>query len=168
MTLVIGLGAQDLITDILAGLFIIFENEFQVGDIIEVAGFKGRVIEIGIRTTRLVNNKQDVKSVNNRNLTRIVNKTRRNSNCDILISVGFDQDINAIEAMLKEELPKVAEKCPYIISGPTYGGVDDISGGDMVLSIRTECLESRKFEVRTTVNKEIKELFDRYGFKLGG
>ena len=168
MTLIIGLGAQDLITDILAGLFIIFENEFQVGDIIEVAGFKGRVIEIGIRTTRLVNTKQDVKSVNNRNLTRIVNKTRRNSNCDVLISVGFDQDINAIEAMLKEELPKVAEKCPYIISGPTYGGVDDISGGDMVLSIRAECLESRKFEVRTAINKEIKELFDQYGFKLGG
>ena len=168
MTLIIGLGAQDLITDILAGLFIIFENEFQVGDIIEVAGFKGRVMEIGIRTTRLMNNKQDVKSVNNRNLTSIINKTRRNSNCDILISVGFDQDINAIEAMLKEELPKVAEKCPYIISGPTYGGVDDISGGDMVLSIRTECLENRKFEVRTAVNKEIKELFDQYGFKLGG
>ncbi len=168
LTLIIGLGAQDLITDILAGLFIIFENEFQVGDIIEVNGFKGRVTEIGIRSTRLINTRQDVKSINNRNLTNIVNKTRRNSNCDVLISVGFSEDINAIEAMLNEELPKIREKCPYIISGPTYGGVDDMSGGDMVLSIRTECVESRKFDVRTVVNKEVKNLFDQYGFKLGG
>jgi len=167
LTLVIGLGAKDLITDILAGMFIIFENEFQVGDIIEVGGFKGRVVEIGIRSTRLVNTKQDVKSVNNRDLTNIINKTRRNSYCDVIISVGFSEDINAIEAMLNEELPKVKDKCPYIISGPTYGGVDEMSGRDMKLSIRTECLENHKFEVRAVVNREIKNLFDKYEFKLG-
>ena len=167
LTLVIGLGARDLITDILAGMFIIFENEFQVGDIIEVGGFKGRVIEIGIRSTRLVNTKQDVKSVSNRDLTNVVNKTRRNSYCDVIISVGFSEDINAIEAMFNEELPKIKDKCPYIISGPTYGGVDEMSGRDMKLSIRTECLEARKFEVRSVVNREIKNLFDKYGFKLG-
>ena len=167
LTLVVGLGAQDLITDILAGLFIIFENEFQVGDIIEVNGYKGRVVEIGIRTTRLMNTEQNIKSVNNRDVINVINKTRRNSYCDVIISVGFDQDINAIEAMLNEELPKLTEKCPYIISGPTYGGVDDMSGGDMQLSIRTECLEARKFEVRSFVNKEIKNLFDQYGFELG-
>ena len=167
LTLVIGLGARDLITDILAGMFIIFENEFQVGDIIEVGGFKGRVVEIGIRSTRLVNTKQDVKSVNNRDLTNIVNKTRRNSYCDIIVSVPFSEDINAIEKMLNEELPKIKDMCPFIISGPTYGGVDEMSGRDMKLSIRTECLENHKFEVRSVVNREVKNLFDKYGFKLG-
>ena len=167
LTLVIGLGAKDLITDILAGMFIIFENEFQVGDIIEVGGFKGRVVEIGIRSTRLVNTKQDVKSVSNRDLTNIVNKTRINSYCDVIVSVNVNEDINAIEKMLNEELPKIKDKCPYILSGPTYGGVDDMSGSEMKLSIRTECLEARKFEVRTVVNREIKNLFDKYGFKLG-
>ena len=168
LTLIVGLGAQDLITDILAGLSIIFENEFQVGDIIEVNGFKGRVVEIGIRTTRLVNTRQDVKSVNNRELTSVVNKTRRNSNCDVIISVGFSQDIDAIEAALIEELPKIKEMSPYIISGPTYGGIDDMSGKGMQLSIRTECVEAKKFEVRALVNREIKNIFDKYGFELGG
>ncbi len=166
LTLVIGLGARDLVTDILAGIFIIFEREFQVGDIIEIAGYKGRVIEIGIRTTRIINAVQDVKSINNRNLTNIVNKTRVNSFCDVIINIPFDQDIVAIEKMLNEELPKVKDQSPYIISGPTYGGIDDMSGRSIKLSIRTECLEAYKFEVRTAVNKAIKEMFDTNGFKL--
>ncbi|MBR0137957.1 MAG: mechanosensitive ion channel, partial [Erysipelotrichaceae bacterium] len=166
LTLVVGLGAKDLVTDILAGVFIIFENEFQVGDIIEVNGYKGRVLEIGIRTTRILNTVQDVKSVNNRNLTNIVNKTRRNSYCDVIINVPFDQDIKAIEEMLRSELPKLKEKSPYIIDGPNYGGVDDMSTRFMRLSIRTECLEVHKFDVRALVNSEIKELFDQNGFKL--
>ena len=166
LTLVVGLGAKDLVTDILAGVFIIFENEFQVGDIIEVNGYKGRVIEIGIRTTRIINTIQDIKSINNRNLTNIVNKTRRNSYCDIIINVPFDQNIDAIEEMLRRELPKIKDMCPYIIDGPNYGGVDDMSGRFMRLSIRTECLEAHKFDVRTVVNREIKDLFDKNGFKL--
>lgn len=166
LTLVVGLGARDLVTDILAGIFIIFEREFQVGDIIELNGYKGRVIEIGIRTTRIINNAQDVKSINNRNLTNIVNKTRVNSYCDVIINVPFDQDINGIEKMLNENLPKVKELSPYIISGPTYGGIDDMSGRCIRLSIRTECYEAYKFEVRTVVNKAIKQMFDENGYKL--
>ena len=166
LTLVIGLGARDLVTDILAGIFIIFEHEFQVGDIIEINGYKGRVIEIGIRTTRLMSVTQDIKSVNNRNLTNIVNKTKRNSYCDVIINVPFDQDIAAIEEMLRNELPKIKELSPYILDGPNYGGIDDMSGRTMRLSIRTECLESHKFDVRTVVNREIKRLFEENGFKL--
>ena len=166
LTLIVGLGARDLITDILAGIFIIFENEFQVGDYIELNGYKGRVIEIGIRTTRIVNSYQDVKSINNRNLSNIVNKTRRNSYCDVIINLGFDQDILKAERLLNEHLPEIAKKSPYIISGPSYGGIDDMSGRFMRLSIRTECLERYKFEVRTLVNKEIKILFDENGIKL--
>ena len=166
LTLVVGLGAKDLVTDILAGIFIIFENEFQVGDIIEVAGYKGRVVEIGIRTTRLVNTTMDVKSINNRNLTNIVNKTRNNTYCDVIINVPFDQNIEAIESMLRAELPKIKDLSPYIIDGPNYGGIDDMGGRTIRISIRTECLESYKFEVRTVVNREIKILFEKNGFKL--
>lgn len=166
LTLVVGLGARDLITDILAGLFLIFENEFQVGDIIEIDGYKGRVAEIGIRTTRLVSTTQDVKSINNRNLTNIVNKTRRNTFCDVIVNVPFDENIDEIVAVLNAELPLLKERCPYILNGPTYGGIDDLGGRTMRLSIRTECYELHKFEVRTFVNYELKKMFEEHGFKM--
>ncbi|MBQ1826565.1 MAG: mechanosensitive ion channel family protein, partial [Erysipelotrichaceae bacterium] len=166
LTLVIGLGARDLMTDILAGMFLIFENEFQVGDIIEVNGYKGRVAEIGIRTTRIVSTTQDVKSINNRNLTNIVNKTRKNTFCDVIVNVPFDQNIEDIENVLNAELPLLKDRCPYIINGPTYGGLDDLGGKSMRLSIRAECFEPHKFEVRTFVNREIKKLFEEHGFRM--
>ena len=167
LTLVVGLGAKDLITDILAGLFIIFEREFQVGDIIEVGGFKGRVIEIGIRTTRLINSRDDIKSISNRDLSNIINKTRRNSFVDIQLSVDINQDIVKIESLLREELPKVKELSKNIISGPVYSGIDEMDGRTMVLAIRTECYEQSRFEVRTLVNREIKRIFDDNGLMMG-
>ena len=167
LTLIVGLGARDLITDILSGIFIIFEHEFQVGDIIEINGYKGRVLEIGIRTTKIMNSYQDVKSVNNRNLSNVVNKTRRNSNVDVLLTLPFNCNLEEIEEILNKELPKIKDKVDYIISGPAYGGVDEIKGSSMVLCVRTECLEAYKFEVRTLVNREIKALFDKHGIRIG-
>ena len=73
MGLVIGMGARDLITDILAGLFIIFEGDFQVGDIIDIGNFSGMVKEIGIRTTKIVSWNRNIKIVNNRNLSSVIN-----------------------------------------------------------------------------------------------
>ena len=166
LTLIVGLGAKDLITDVLAGLFIVFEKEFQVGDIIEINGYKGRVLEIGIRTTRIMNVKEDIKSINNRNLTNIVNKTRRNSYVDISLKVDATQDIGKIEQVLNEGLKEIAKLSPYILDGPYYSGIDEIDGKIMKLAIRTECIEEHKFDVRTVVNKGIKELFEKNDIKF--
>ena len=166
LTLIVGLGAKDLITDVLAGLFIVFEKEFQVGDIIEINGYKGRVLEIGIRTTRIMNVKEDIKSINNRNLTNIVNKTRRNSYVDISLKVDATQDIGKIEQVLNEGLKEISKLSPYILDGPYYSGIDEIDGKIMKLAIRTECIEEHKFDVRTVVNKGIKELFEENDIKF--
>ncbi len=106
MTLIIGLGARDLVTDILAGIFIIFENEFQVGDIIEVGGYKGKVAAIGLRTTRVINGTQDVKSFNNRNLTNVVNRTRNNVYCDVIITSPLTRTSKLSTGCLKKNCPR--------------------------------------------------------------
>ena len=164
--LAITMGAKDMITDIFAGISIVFEGAFQVGDIIEINGYKGRVLEIGIRTTRIMNVKEDIKSINNRNLTNIVNKTRRDSYVDISLKVDATQDIGKIEQVLNEGLKEISKLSPYILDGPYYSGIDEIDGKIMKLAIRTECIEEHKFDVRTVVNKGIKELFEKNDIKF--
>ena len=76
LTLIIGLGCQSLITDIVAGLFIVAENEYNVGEIIVVDGFRGTVKEIGIRSTKIIDAAGDIKIINNSDVKDIVNLSR--------------------------------------------------------------------------------------------
>lgn len=73
--LAISFGAQSLIADVLSGLFIIFEKQFTVGDIIEIGDFRGEVIEIGIRVTKYVNIAGDIKTINNSEIRSAINTT---------------------------------------------------------------------------------------------
>ena len=79
LTLVVGLGAQPLIEDIIAGIFIIFENEYNVGEIISINDFRGTVIEIGIRSTKLLDAAGNIKIINNSTIGDVVNLSRENS-----------------------------------------------------------------------------------------
>ena len=72
LALIIGLGSQSLVADILAGIFIVFEGEFQVGDIVIIDGWRGEVKEIGMRTTKLLDAGGNVKIVNNSEIKTII------------------------------------------------------------------------------------------------
>jgi small conductance mechanosensitive channel len=77
--LVVGLGAQRLITDFINGLFIVFEHHFDVGDIIQIGDFKGEVIDIGLKTTKIKNWKNEVRIIANGNINEVTNFSLDNS-----------------------------------------------------------------------------------------
>ena len=91
LTLIVGLGAQSLIADIIAGIFIIFENEYNVGEIISVDGFRGTVIEIGIRSTKVLDAAGNIKIINNSNIGDIVNLSRELSLA--IVDLDFPYDV---------------------------------------------------------------------------
>ena len=82
MTAVVGLGFQDMIKDFIAGIAIIAENQFSVGDtvIAQADGFKGIVTNIGLKTTEITNEKGDVKIMANHNIDGLINCSRDKSN----------------------------------------------------------------------------------------
>ena len=75
LTLIIGLGAESLVADILAGIFMVFEGTFQVGDIVIINDWRGTVQEIGIRTTKIVDAGGNINIVNNSEITMVINQT---------------------------------------------------------------------------------------------
>ena len=96
ITLVVGLGMQSLIGDVVAGLFIVFENEFNVGDIITVGDFRGTVVSIGIRTTKLeaVGN---IKIINNSDIRGVLNQTVNPSTAKSLIDIEYGDSLERVE-----------------------------------------------------------------------
>ena len=165
LSLAVTLGAKDLVADILAGIFIIFEDDFHVGDIIEVNGFSGIVQEIGVRSTKLIGIGDNIKIIGNESVKNVLNMSKMNSWYSLDLKVPSDQPLKKIEAMLELELPRVGEAIPEIISGPYYKGVMAI-GNVHTLYIIAECKQSNYRKVQRELNHSILGLFEEHGYKI--
>jgi len=159
--LAISFGAQSLIEDVIAGLFIIFEKQFLIGDIIQIDKFRGRVIEIGIRTTSLEDVNGDILIVNNSDIRMIVNTSANLSPAICDISVTYGQDLSYIEKVINDALPKIKANIPEIQEGPFYRGVQQLGESSVVLRIYAKTEEIKKYQVIRDLNREMKLLFDR-------
>ena len=96
LALIIGTSAEGLIEDMLTGIFMLFEREFKVGDIIEVDGFLGKVTEIGIRTTTLIDGAGNIKIFNNSSMKDILNRSAHRSVAVVDISLPADTDLEKV------------------------------------------------------------------------
>lgn len=161
LSLIVGLGAQPLIEDIFAGIFIVFEHTFDIGDIIVVDGFRGTVKEMGIRTTKIEDAGGDIKVINNSDIRTLINMTSKLSTAICDISISYTDNIEKVEKVLNENLPKIKEKYKYIANGPTYVGIQSLSDSAVVLRVIAECNETMRYQVQRDINREIKILFDK-------
>ena len=160
ITLIIGLGSQALVQDILAGIFIVFEGDFQVGDIVIIDGWRGEVKAIGIRTTKLVDAGGNVKIVNNSDIRSIINQTQELSVAKCYVGVSYGDRIETIEKVIADNLPKIKEKIPTIVEGPYYKGVSELADSAVVLLFVAKCKETDIYQVQRDLNREIKIVFD--------
>lgn len=164
--LAISFGAQSLIADMLAGLFIIFEHQFAVGDVIEVGEYRGKVIEIGIRTTQIQSLYGEIKIINNSDIRNTINASNNLILTVVEIPISYDADLEQIEHLLQENLENMAKEIPQIIEGPTYGGVDKFTDKGVVIRLYIKTYELDKWGARRAVNRQLKLLFDRYDVKI--
>ena len=162
----LSLGLKDMVTDIVAGLTIVFEGEYQVGDIIEIAGFRGKVVEIGVRSTKLMGRGGNIKIISNRDVKNVLNMTHLNSWCALDVTVSNSESLARLEKIFAEELPKIGKKIDGLISGPYYKGVLSFGHNGQTLSIIAECHEEDFFKVQRELNRELTNLFDKYEVKL--
>ena len=160
ITLIIGLGSQSLIADILAGIFIVFEGEFQVGDIVIIDSWRGEVKEIGMRTTKLVDAGGNIKIVNNSEIKTIINQTQELSVAKTYVSVSYNARIEKIEAVISDNIDKVKAKIPAILEGPYYKGVSELGESGVSLLFIAKCKEDDIYQVQRDLNREIKIMFD--------
>ena len=90
--LVVGLALQDMLKDFISGMTIIFENQYCIGDIISVGDFKGEVIGLGIKTTRIRSYTGEVKILSNRNISEVINYSQMPSVALVDVSVAYEED----------------------------------------------------------------------------
>lgn len=163
LTAIIGLGAQSLIADIVAGIFIVFEGNFRVGDIVTIDGWRGIVEEIGIRTTKIQSPGKDVKIFRNSAISGVINMTRQYSYTSCNISVPSSESLEKLEALLEKEFGRLRDRLPDIVGGPYYEGIESMGGdASVVLRVTVQCKESDRTRITRELNREIKLFLDRY------
>ncbi len=164
--LVIGLGAQKLIQDFIAGFFIIFEHHFDVGDVVEVNGFKGEVIDIGLKTTRIKNWKQDIKIISNGSITELMNYSIAHSMAVVEFGISYDSDIQKTTDILNEELPKFKNTNPDIVEAPVLLGVTDLADSSVNMRVICRTQPEKQYAVERSLRQRIKEILDENGIEI--
>jgi small conductance mechanosensitive channel len=165
--LVISFGAQGLIEDILSGLFLIMENQYQVGDIVLLDDFRGRVDHLGLRTTRFVDPiTLDVRIVNNSEVKSLINLSTELSVSVCDMSIEYGEDLVKVETLINEFLPVLTEKYEVFIEGPKYVGVQALADSAVILRVVTKVKEDDKIIAKRIMNRELKLLFDQNGINI--
>lgn len=166
VALIIGLGSQSLVADILAGIFIVFEGDYQVGDIVILDGWRGEIQAIGVRTTKMIDAGGNIKIVNNSEIKTIINQTKELSLAKCYVSTRYEDRIENIEAVIADNLEHIKERIPAIVEGPFYKGVSELGESSVDLLFVAKCKEEDIYQVQRDLNREIKIMFDNNGIGI--
>ena len=163
IALILGFGAESLVADLVTGIFILFENEYNVGDIIEVDGFRGTVKNIGMRTISLEDGGGNIKIINNSDLKNILNRSNQGSVSVCDISIPYEVDLEQFEPVLTEILAEIKEKYPETFIGELkYNGVEELADSSVILRVVGEVEEKNIYSGRRLLNRELKIAMDKH------
>lgn len=165
LVLIISFGAESLIADVVTGLFMIFENQYQVGDIVEVDNFRGTVTSITIRTTCVTDLGDNTKIFNNSDMRNIINLSNKLSTAVCDISVECSADLNKVRELMGTLLPKIqSEYAGLFPETPIYLGVQGFESSGVTLRIVAHVKEHDRFAAYRVMNEQIKIGLDSAGF----
>ena len=156
LTLVVGFGAESLIADVITGTFMLFENQYNVGDIVEVNGFRGTVKEIGIRTTSIMDTGKNVKIVNNSDMRNILNRSDNASIAASSIDIPYSTDLEKLESKIPALMQEIYERHrDVMLSVPRYLGVQELGASGITLKFIVEIEEGNIFSVPRILNHDL-------------
>lgn len=156
VALIVGFGAESLVADVITGVFLIFENQYNVGDIVEVNGFRGTVKEIGIRTTSIMDTGENIKIINNSEMKNILNRSDNISRAVSDIAIPYETDLEALEEKLPQLMNEIQEqRRDVMLSAPRYLGVQQLGDSSVVLRFVVEVAEKDIYSGARILNRDL-------------
>lgn len=165
----VGFGAQSLVRDVLGGIFILLENHYNLGDLVEIAEIKGRVQEINLRTTVLRDLRGTVHTIPNGVITTVSNKTKHWSQVVLDIPISPDEDIDrAMEVIYKigQELLVDENFKSALLAEPKILGVQEIRKNEIIVRSLIKTKPDRQRVIQRVMQKKVKQAFDTHGIKM--
>ena len=158
--LAIGFGAQGLVKDVITGFFIILEDQFAVGDVIQTGTYKGTVEVIGLRTTKLVSWQGEVHIIPNGAIASVTNYSMSNSLAVVDIPMKADLSLDESVHLVKKSLVGIEERDLNIVKVPDVLGIQSMSTSEYVVRIVAECMPNSRASVERQIQGDVKKTLE--------
>lgn len=158
---VAALAMQDILKDFISGIAIVLEGQFNIGDTVSIGDFKGEVIYLSLKTTKIKSYTGEVKIIANHNVENVINYSVNDSLAIVDICVSYEEDLNKVEKVLNETCLILDEKIDHLKGKFTILGVQEL--GDSSIKYRLTCLTEpcNQYVVQRKALKIIKEELDK-------
>jgi len=164
--LAVGFGAQNLVRDVITGFFIIFEDQFAVGDTVTINNVTGTVQEIGLRVTKIKSSTGEVHIIPNGSITQVTNSSVENSLAIVDVSIAFHEDVDKVIHLLREHTELWKDTIAEIVATPSVLGVERFGQSEIVIRITAECLPAQNGKVTRLLRAQIIKLFEEHGIQV--
>lgn len=167
--LAVSFGAQSLVKDIISGFFILAENQIRVGDVVKIGEFEGNVEEIKVRTVILRDPAGNVHVIPNGRVEEITNMSKLFSRCVLDIGVSYNEDVDAVMAVIKDEGEKLSADDAFkeLITEPiNVLGVQELADSAVIIRSSITTQPAQQWAVAREFRSRIKKRFDAEGIEI--
>ncbi|WP_339269147.1 mechanosensitive ion channel family protein [Paenibacillus sp. FSL W8-0187] len=158
--LAIGFGAQSLVKDVITGFFIIFEDQFAVGDVIKSGEYRGTVEMIGLRTSRVKGLNGETYIIPNGMITSVTNYSLSNSLAIVDLPVKNDQQVKDTITLIQAALTGIMDRRPEVQRIPDVLGIQSLNTSEYVVRIVAECNPNAREDVERQIFTDIKQAIE--------
>ncbi len=164
--LAIGFGSQHLVSDVVAGFFIIVDNAYNVGETIEVDGYKGKVSHMNLRVTHVDNWQGSSLILNNSTIKKLINWSRNHTTAVVDFGVAYETDLQTLTKALPAFLEQLEKKHDDIVDKPIYLGVTDLADSSINMRIIAKCTTGTHVAVERKIRHDLVAFLNNQGVEI--
>lgn len=164
--LAVGFGAQSLVKDVITGFFIVFEDQFSVGDYVKIGVAEGVVEEIGLRTTKIKSFTGEVHILPNGTISQVVNYSMENSLAIVDVTIPLEVGMDRAEKVIEQFLATLPKENDDFIKVPKLIGANDFTESEVIVRIIAETKPMRHYDCTRTMGIGLKKFLEQQGIEI--
>ncbi len=165
----LGFGAQTLVKDYLSGVFLVIEDQYGIGDLVDLGPVIGTVEEVALRVTRLRDQSGVVWYVRNGEILRVANRSQGWTLSTIDLPVAYDEDLERVRELIDAAGQAMDEDPAYddmLLAAPYYAGVESVSGEAVFVRVLAKSVPDKQIPTTRAIRERMKAVFDEAGVRV--
>ena len=163
---VLTLAFQDLAKDFIAGISIVMEDQFEIGDNVMINGFRGDVIAMGLKTTRIRDYKGAVQIISNHMITEVTNYSLNPSLAEVTIHVDSDNDLDKVENIIKKTMETIDKTYDFLKGNTELWGVEMVDQNSVTYKLAVKTKTGKDFDIQRKMRKDLQDALTKSGIKM--